>query len=798
MISIGKVRSADYYLAEVGRDDSSGYYVDTERAGRWHGRLAADLGLSGRVDPGDFRAVLEGRRPDLGMRLTAHPTRVKALDVTLSVPKSVSITWALGDHTTAGQVEHALDGAQAAVIEFLEAEASFVRRGHGGVDVQRGSGLVVASFDHRTSRLGDPNLHRHLVVANASRGPDGRITGLDTRQLYRIRYTAEAVFQAVLRDQLARSPGYGFGSIDRHGVGEIEGVSAKVRRAFSQRRREIEAEMLWRGVTTGHGARIATLATRAPKDHSLSDEELRYRWHEQARALGFDQAKVRTQPRTPVLSVTDEELAWTVTEHDATYQRNDVIRAVCRTAPDGAPVDAIVERTDQYLASAQAVERLPGVYTTPEILALEAHAVDVATRGRHSGVGIASSTAIDLALQARPRLAGEQRHLVQRVAGSGDAISLVVGQAGAGKTTALDGLRDAYHRDGYTVLGSALSARATAELQSGAGIPSQTIHRLTSILDARRPLLDERTVLIVDEAAMVGTRHLARLIDAAHQARAKLVLVGDARQLPEIDAGGTFTAIARRITPVQLTENRRQTDPHQRAALSALRQVDVDDALARLERSGNLTTGPDADTVRTALVADWLAAVAAGHHAIMLAGQRSDVADLNQRARHQLDLAGTLGPPVWQNDTTSFSVGERVIAHRNRHDLGLLNGQHATVTGATEKTLIIQADRGATVDVPNTYIDAGHLTHGYALTVHKAQGMTCDAAYFLGDDGLFNELAYTGLSRGRHTNHLYTVASRDEDHRLLADPHAGIRRSLAATRAKTAAIDTGVDGPSLP
>ena len=332
MISIGKVRSADYYLAEVGRDDASGYYLDTERVGRWHGRLAADLGLSGRVDPEDFRAVLEGLRPGRLARLTEHPTRVAALDVTLSVPKSVSIAWALGGHDTSRQVERALDEAQAAVIELLEAEASFVRRGHAGVDVQRGSGLVVASFDHRTSRLGDPNLHRHLVVANASRGPDGRVTGLDTRQLYRIRYTAEAVFQAVLRHELARDPGFTFGRIDRHGVGEIDGVSHKVRRAFSQRRREIEAEMIWQGATTGHGARIAALATRRPKDRTLSDDELQHRWHDRARELGFDLTKVSVEPRTPVLSVTDEELARLVTEHDATYRRNDVIRAVCRSA----------------------------------------------------------------------------------------------------------------------------------------------------------------------------------------------------------------------------------------------------------------------------------------------------------------------------------------------------------------------------------------------------------------------------------------------------------------------------------
>ncbi len=795
MITIGKVRNADYYLNELHQDDAYEYYGSLERSGQWHGTLAEELGLTGAVDSDDFRAVLEGVRPDTGTSLTEFPIKVPALDVTLSVPKSMSVVWGVGDHDTRRNIERAIDAAEAAVVQLLETEATIVRRGHGGLDYHGGDGLIVASFDHRTSRLGDPNLHRHLVVANASRGPDGRITGIDTRQLYNIRYTAEAVFQSVLRHDLAQSQGLLYSEIDRHGVGEIAGVPLPVRREFSQRRRDIEAEMLERGVTTGRGARFAALATRPNKEDDLPDDVLRRQWRDRANALGFNGTEIPTVERTPKLTTPDDQLAFALTEHDATYSRRDVIRHTARSADDGASLDEILSRSDDYLAGPQAIERIPGVYTTPEIIQLEIRAAAIAVDGVDRRIGVASGSAIADALAARPHLADEQRHLVEQTARSGDAITVVVGKAGAGKTTALDALRDAYERDGHRVLGAALSARAAAELHFGAGIHAQTIHRTLHQLTTGDLRLDQRTVLVIDEAGMVGTRHLARLIDETNRANAKLVLVGDPRQLPEVDAGGTFSAIARRIEPLQLAENRRQHDPNERAALDALRANNVDHALAHLHRSGRLTIGDNSETVRSTLVTDWHTAASTGQHAVMIAAHRSDVTDLNDRARHHLIANGQLGPAIWRNDTTEFSYGDRVIAHRNRYDLGLLNGNRGSVTGTTDKALTVRLDNGKTVSVPNRYVDDGHLSHGYAVTVHKAQGMTCDAAYLLGDDGLFNELGYTGLSRGRHENHLYAVASRDDLGRAANDPLADVRRSLGISRAKTAAIDIG--GPSL-
>ncbi len=128
MITIGKVRNAEYYLNELQQDDAYEYYGSLERSGRWHGTFATELGLDGPVDPDDFRAILEGVRPDTGTSLTEFPITVRALDVTLSVPKSMSVLWGVGDHDTRRNVEQAIDQAEAAVIRLIEAEATLDAR----------------------------------------------------------------------------------------------------------------------------------------------------------------------------------------------------------------------------------------------------------------------------------------------------------------------------------------------------------------------------------------------------------------------------------------------------------------------------------------------------------------------------------------------------------------------------------------------------------------------------------------------------------------------------------------------
>jgi conjugative relaxase-like TrwC/TraI family protein len=791
VISIGKLRNADYYEREV-VDGAEDYYVGSgEAPGRWVGTLAAELGLDGNVDGDQLRALFELRHPFTDEALLSTRATKPGFDVTISAPKSVSVLWALGDAETSATVVDSLWLAVDDTRRYLEANACSVRRGHAGVDVEDGAGFVGAAFLHRTSRLADPGLHVHLLVINATHDADGRWTALDGRAVYRERYTADAVFQASLRHALARDCGYLFAEPDRHGVAEIAGVPAGVRRAFSQRRIVIEAEMARHGVTTAEGARIATLDTRPPKGEAIEEDELRRRWARRARQLEFSIDDVPTMRRDPRVVLTPADIARRVTESDAYFTRGDIVRSVATGATQGATLDQIEAKVDEYLSSANAVELVEGrIWTTPEILELERSTVAAAVAGRGGRMAVVDAGTVEAAVAARPSLSDEQREMIRSLTQSGDAVQLVVGRAGAGKTFALDAVRAAFEASGHRVLGTSLAARAARELEDGSGIRSQTAASLRTAIDSGTLQLDSCTVLVVDEAGMVGTRMLAGLVADSTRAGAKVIAVGDPKQLPEIQAGGLFAALAGRLGHQDLVDNRRQVDPAERTALVDLREGRVGAALGRLVANGNVTLADNAELLRDGMVSDWLRAESSGAHVVMVALRRDDVDDLNDRARQSLMRAGRLGSEVLSVDDVGFAVGDRVLAHRNRYDLGLLNGDTGRVAGVRERHLVVDLDSGRQVEVPKDYLESGHLGHGYARTVHKAQGMTCDEALLLGSESLFVEAGYTGLSRGRAHNHLYAVASSNELGPDGADdPLAHVRRTLQVSHAKTAAMD---------
>ncbi len=784
MLTIAKCRDLDYYEREVidGREE----YLSEDGAspGLWVGSLAARDGLTGIADRDGLAAAFDGLHPG-GYKLTAHETSVAGFDLTLSPSKSVSLIWALGADGDARQVEESLYAARGEVERYLEANACFIRRGHAGAQVEPGSGFMGAVFLHRTSRLGDPGIHLHWTVFNVAEGPDGRRTALDARALYRERYTAEAIFQATLRRELATRLGLVFDEMDRHGVAEVVGISGDMRRAFSRRRVEIVAEMERLGLRSGDGARIAALTTRRAKPAGITEAELRAEWRQRAGDLRFDLSAVPHVPRAPELRVGDDELAAELTEQHATFQRRDAVRAAARAARQGASLDEILVRADHFLASDQAIPLSDDRWTTPEIFRLEQRVLELAARPADDRLA-ADRSCVAAAISARPSLSIEQRAMVETLCLDGGPLAVVIGRAGAGKTFTLEAVREGFQASGHRVIGISLAARAARELESGSGIASSTAHSLHAAVATGRVRLRSGDVLVCDEAGMLGTRLLAAFVEEAATANAKIVLVGDPKQLPPVEAGGLFAALDQRLDVIELTENRRQRDPEERAITAALRVGHSRAALERLDEHGHVTMGRNSDALRDQMVVDWWSHRESGHDVVMGAVHRSDVRDLNGRAHAVLEAAGQLGPLVAIVEEQRYCVGDRVLALKNRYDLGILNGDLGRITGADGRGVHIYSDSGRELVLPLDYL-AEHVQHGYARTVHKTQGLTCEVALLLGDDTLYAELGYTGLTRGSHENHLYAVAVEPSD----AEGHdlSHVIRALDTSRAKTAAVD---------
>jgi hypothetical protein len=560
---------------------------------------------------------------------------------------------------------------------------------------------------------------------------------------------------------------------------------------------------------------------------------LRAKWREEAAAHGFGPAEYaglfRSSRGVEVSSDLEEQIGAALsspnglTRHVSTFDRRDVLQAVCDRLPSGAAIGTVEGIADRYVARPEVIDlgaasrttlrRDDGkvvplhpdgpLYSTTELLAVEDRLVDSAVDRRRTDCGVATAEALTATLAARPGLSPEQARLIVGLTTTGNGVDVVGAAAGTGKTFSLDGARDAWQRSGYRVVGCALAARAAAELEAGAGIRSVTVARLLGDLDDLNHPLGRHTILVCDEAAMVGSRDLERLAAHAAAAGCKLVLCGDARQLPSVDAGGGFAALGRRLGTLTLTENRRQREAWERDALARLRSGDIDDALQRYDDHGRVFRGPTAEDVREAIVAHWWAARTAGDSVLMLAARRHDVDDLNARARARMALAGKLSGPELIVEDRPYQAGDRVMTLRNDYRLEVRNGTVGTVVGVDTdaRTMTVRTDGELTVTLPSAYLDAGRVTHSYASTVHKAQGQTTEHALLLGNDDLFLELGYVGLSRGRATNHLYVVDTTDtsEDERgtcVVPDyPYQQVLHSFGHSRAKSLAIDIRADRP---
>jgi conjugative relaxase-like TrwC/TraI family protein len=864
MLSLWKLRVGveEYYLAQVasGLDD---YYTGAgEAVGEWTGGGATSMGLAGGVVASDLRAVMAGLAPGTaltpnGEQVQARKNRVPGFDLTFSVPKSVSVLYALGDPLLQGMVVESAEAALAEALSWLEREACFVRRGTNyrgaQVDASRWgtrrmatSGFVAARFPHRTSRAGDPHLHWHVLVANIARGVDGRWTALDGQALYANKRAAGVVFQTVLRAQLTRRLGVEWGPV-RSDTAEVAGVPGSVLTLFSTRREQIREWLDDHGRAGPAAAAEAMAATRPPKA-DVPDQGLQGNWIARAVEAGWGPAQLEDLLQTPVTATNStgsdpvvpddafpdwlgELVRSRLTAHDSTFTRGEVLQAVAGSLPQGADLAEVERLTHRVFADAGLVplvgstgsgridvgdRQVPDTsmrrWTTLELLGLEAQFTAHVTDGMGAGRGVLAADAAGRAVAAvEARAPGlefgvDQLDAVTRLTTQGHGVEVLVGRAGTGKTTALAALRVAYEAAGYQVLGLAPSARAAREIEHDAGIESQTIARFL-----HRPFpLGLGTVAVVDEAAMAGTRDLVAAVDRVLDAGGKVILVGDHHQLPEITAGGGFAATLDILgeQACELSVVRRQTEPWERDALDELRDGDVTRAWDAYRAHDRITLIEDPALLHGQVIDDWWQHRQDGRDVLVLAGTRAEANALNRLARRRVAAAGLLSGPELAAGERVFHAGDRVVLRRNRrdqHDLAgrpaiVANGMLAEVArvdpGTGTMTVTIQPTREQVV-LDADYV-AGNVDHGYAVTIHKAQGLTCDVVLVVGPAGLNREAAYVALSRARHSAHLYAtldqvaeLAERHSDHGIPlpaesgVDPEDAVLARLRRTGAKT-------------
>jgi len=493
-----------------------------------------------------------------------------------------------------------------------------------------------------------------------------------------------------------------------------------------------------------------------------------------------------------------------ITRQHSTFSRRDLARFVNRHTADAEQFGLAMARVE---GSAELVRvgvdgRGEARFSTRELLAAE--------RRMEAAALALSGTRTHAVREDRRRaaragsvLGEEQAAALGHVTRSRDLVA-VVGYAGTGKSTMLGVARQAWEAQGYRVVGAALSGIAAESLEAGSGIGSRTLASLEQGWREGRDVLTSRDVLVVDEAGMVGSRQMERVLSAVQAAGAKVVLVGDPEQLQAIEAGAAFRAVVERVGSVEITQVVRQREAWQRDATKELATGRTAEALGRYAAAGMVRASGTRAEALESLVAGWNEARLArpGESRVLLASTRADVAVLNGLARERLRASGELGADqvvATERGERSLAAGDRVMFGRNERGLGagaggrggmaVKNGTLGTVLGveAGGERLRVRVDGQsgqAGKEVTFSLGEYGHVDHGYAATVHKAQGVTADRAHVLASRFMDRHAAYVGLTRHRAGVVLHYAREEFADSAALAG-------SLGRERAKDTSLDYG-------
>ncbi len=820
--------SVEYHRATVlGRaDDHPGmageYYASRgETPLVWDGSGLQELGLSGPVTAESYEAVFGvggANDPRTGERLVM--TRRPGMEIVISAHKSVAELGVIG---RAEAMHKIMDAERAATTAYLDKVTRHMggRRGEAAKATPTG-GLIYAHTRHATSRAGDPCPHDHLLPANLLEMKDeqGGWKAADTA-LWREQLHAATMVGRLAGARVAVELGYAIepdpGPSGRLGHWKIAGVPDEVMEVHSKRAAEIEAECRRRGETSYRARGVAARTTRQAKRHE-AEGQLMGRWRAELASVGWpaerlaeaiDAAAAAGRPARISFAdarrlisgalAPDGELA----RRKVFSRRHVLVELAPRLYGQGpALLGPMVERV---LADPEAVPIIgvagakERVYSLASVLAQERAIAE--SVGRQLARGDAQAVGPGVLAEAIGRAERElggaltdgQRSAAEAICTSGQGAELVVGVAGSGKTTMLRVVADAYERAGYDVVGTATSGQAARTLGKEAAISeARTLASLVWRLDRHQLELNEKSLVVLDEVGMTDDVDLLRLAAHVEAAGAKVILLGDDRQLGPVGPGGALGAlVARHPGAVHvLAENRRQSNPEERQALLELRAGRADKAVGWYVKEERVHAVPGRDeAVRSAVVA-WAADVEAGVDTGLYAWRRANVAELNTLARRWMAESGRLsGPELATPDGASYRAGDQVVALAPSRDGTLVTSQRATVESVdlSRGTLALRSADGRYVDLSADEAGPDRLGHAYATTVHRSQGATTTRAHLFADGG-GRELAYVAMSRAREGTQVWTVADD------LAQAREDLAREWSSERRPTWAIDTGLPG----
>ena len=824
------------------------YYARTYYHGGEHQLVATWFARQGQfgiedgstVDAATFERLHAGLDASGRSLLTTRGREVDGLDLCFSPVKSVSLAYALtSDEALRGAILDVHHHAVRAALTVLEDEAIYTRRGRGGLRREKAN-LTAAMFTHDTARpaehadgavFADPQIHTHAVLLNLCRRDDGTVGGIDTR-LGLWKLTAGAVYHAHLAAGLG-ALGFAIEEIGANGTFELSDIAPELRAYFAARRDGVVEALQESGATSSAdplAAGQAALATRRTKQEGDVADNRFALWHAKARERGFEPSHVhdaltKNRDREPLrdrartIDAHLVALPATLTQAEAAFPRRELLRqvAVAHVGTTADP-DNLIARSDALVEHdlVREVRRSPldePVYSTPDMIAVEASvrliAGELAARSWRGVDQDQLARAADVVA-----LSDEQHDAVQALA-QPTMLAFLEGRAGTGKTQALRPLVAELQARGYRVIATAQAWRTARMLEDELGVEARAVDAWLSSAKSGRHFVDPRTVLLVDEAGQLGSKAMLELLQEVHAqvparageaSSAKLILIGDRKQLQPIAAGAGLAIIGRAVSGASLTTVRRQRGSTLRHAVEHLARGAVSEAWGSLNASGAITHVQGSQVAITAAVDAWEAERGAKPKAehLLLARTNASVRAINTEVRRRRRERGELegedvevqaATPSGQVFALPLAVGDRLRFGTRVDALGVVNGTTGVIAAIETRGdghARIQALIGEKVTTFDTrdFVDRCgqvRLAHDYASTVFSAQGLTVESCTVLVEPSFDRHDIYVAASRSRGATRL-VVDEQALDLLARAERHFQDRRGPVTVEERQGAL----------
>jgi conjugative relaxase-like TrwC/TraI family protein len=798
-----------YYTDDPNREAcprSRDNYYTRDGGGTWWTTGNSIVRNGAPVDKNTFRDLCAGLDPRTGKGLVrgAGERHRAGWDITFSTPKSFGILWAAGTAEQRATLERIQNDAVDQALQFIIDEGLVeVRLGAGGRVREAPADILVAKFPHFTSREGDPACHVHSVLLNVARsGTAKKHLTVEPRKAYGWQLVLGSAFRAALSKHLVADLGFSLRPAGRDQF-EIAGIPEEMIENFSKRARQIKARS---GPDASAAQKeVAALATRRDKASVPTGAELEKRWYKELAAFEIDPWNAALEagknPRRQQTTEIDYDLnppeiagntsvalaASTILRTESVLTRKGLLhRSFVEASLQGQAIKTVYGEISDLEAAGKLVrldQHKAGQHWTTAAIAEEEATLLRLVQERPRGSWFCPE-AVEAVLQAASYLSDEQRAAIRHATSSEPTCILEAG-AGTGKTTLIRGVVDIARKSGVrTIIGLAPSHVAADELARSAGIDAMVIARFRhEVATGQRSAPDANTLIIIDEAGMVGVRDMAAMFKAATIRTAagalacspKMLLSGDRRQLASVAGGSALKAVADIIErKATLTGVRRQTVDWQRAASVAMAQGDSEAGLRAYAEYGriDLVAGREAAQART--IKAWRdLRQSYGDDVLVVTRRNCDAVALNLLAREVLRSEGIIRGSDIQllavdrdgdKAVLPLAIGDRIRFGETLHQYKIRNGTRGRIEGYAKRSdgsfrLTVRLEDGRLIeDAWSGFAQkrrcrhAGRpkIVHAVAGSVYSVQGRTSFATVHHIASATDARESYVALTRHRH------------------------------------------------